>query len=69
MQRYKDFTIETIVDDPGKFKAVIRKANGGTLRTAVPPGPDVPAITTPLYWSADAAIEQAKKVIDDGGVI
>jgi len=69
MDHYKGFTIETIEDEPEKFKAVIRKSSGSTLRTAVPPGPDVPAITTPLYWSADAAIDQAKKVIDAGGVV
>jgi hypothetical protein len=69
MQRYKGFTIETIEDEPGKFKAVIRNANGGTLRTAVPPGPDVPAITTQLYFRAEDAIAAAKGVIDAGGVV
>jgi hypothetical protein len=39
MQNYKGFTVETIEDAPGKFKAVIRKAGGGTLRTGVPRAP------------------------------
>ena len=66
---YKGFDIETIEDEPGKFKAVIRKASGGTVRTAVPPGLNVPAITTQLYLKADDAIEQAKGAIDAGGII
>jgi hypothetical protein len=65
----KGFDIETIEDEPGKFKAVIRKPSGGTVRTAVPLGPEVPAITTHLYAKADDAIEQAKRSIDAGGII
>jgi hypothetical protein len=69
MQNYKGFTVETIEDAPGKFKAVIRKAGGGTLRTGVPPGPDVPAITTQLYLTAEDAMAEAKRAIDAGGII
>lgn len=66
---YKGFDIETIEDEPGKFKAVIRRANGATVRTAVPAGPDVPAITTQLYAKAEDAMAQAKQVIDAGGIL
>jgi hypothetical protein len=67
---HKSFHIETIEDDPGKFKAVIRKADGNTLRTAAPPGgPDAQAITTQLYPSAENALAAAMEVIDAGGVV
>ena len=69
MQRYKGFTIETIEDDPEKFKAVIRKADCSTLRTVRPPGPDAPAVTTLLYSRPEDAIVEAKRVIDAGGII
>lgn len=69
MPLYKGFHIETIEDEPGKFKAVIRKANGGTLRTVVPPGPDAPAITTQLYLRAEDAMVEAKRAIDAGGIV
>ncbi|MGJ5079731.1 hypothetical protein [Bradyrhizobium sp. HKCCYLS3013] len=66
---YKGFDIETIEDEPGHFKAAIRKAGGGSVRTAVPPGPEVPVITTQLYSNAEDAIAQAKRSIDAGGII
>jgi hypothetical protein len=56
-------------DEPGKFKTVIRRAGGGTVRTAVPPGPDVPAITTQSYLSAEDALAEAKATIIAGGII
>lgn len=66
---YRGFDIETSEDEPGKFKAVIRRAGGGTVRTAVPEGPEVPAITTHLFFSAEAALAEAKASIDAGGII
>ena len=45
---YKDFDIEVIEDEPGKFKAVIRRPDGRLVRTALPLGPEVLVITTLL---------------------
>ena len=65
---YKGFDIEVIEDEPGKFKAVIRRP-GGQVRTAVPAGPEVPAIVTHACFSGDDAIAQAKRSIDAGGIL
>jgi hypothetical protein len=35
--RYKDFDIEVFEDEPGKFKAAIRRPDGRPLGPAVPP--------------------------------
>jgi hypothetical protein len=56
-------------NEHGKFKAVIGPAGGGTARTAVPPGPDVPAIATQLYLTAEDALAEAKASIIAGGII
>lgn len=67
---YKGFDIKTIEDEPGKLKAAIRRAGGGTLRPARPAtGPDVPAVTTHLFSRREDAVTEAKRVIDGGGVI
>jgi hypothetical protein len=73
---YKDFDIEVIEDEPGKFKAAIRRPDGRSVRSAVPSvrsavplGPEVPVITTHLYFSAEDAMTQAKKSIDAGGIL
>lgn len=66
---YKDFDIEVIEDEPGKFKAVIRRPDGRLVRSAVPLGPSVPVITTHVYFSRDNAIAQAKQSIDAGGIL
>jgi hypothetical protein len=66
---YNGFDIEAIEDEPGKFKAAIRRPDGRSVRTAVPLGPEVPVITTHLYFSAEDAMTQAKKSIDVGGIL
>jgi hypothetical protein len=66
---YKGFDIEVIEDEPGKFKSAIRRPDGRRVRSAVPLGPEVPVITTQLYFSRDDAIAQAKRSIDAGGIL
>lgn len=69
LYKYEGFYIETIEDAPGRFKAVIRRVGGGTVRIAVPPSREFPSITTPLYPSADDAIAEAKAAIIAGGIV
>ena len=66
---YKDFDIEVIEDEPGKFKAAIRRPDSRLVRSAVPLGPEVPVITTHLYFSREDALAQAKRSIDAGGIL
>jgi hypothetical protein len=66
---YKDFDIEVVEDEPGKFKAAIRRPDGLPVRSAVPLGPEVPVITTHLYFSREDALAQAKRSIDAGGIL
>jgi hypothetical protein len=68
--RYHGFDIEIIADESKQFRAVIRRADGGIVRTAVPTvGANVSAIFTPLFSSKEDAVSEAKRAIDANTII
>jgi hypothetical protein len=65
---YKEFVIRASESEPSRWKFDIRKADGSDIRT-FPDGKHFSSITFPTeYLTADAAIEEAKKLIDAGGM-
>ncbi len=71
--RYKDFDIEAFEDEPSWFKASIKRSDGRMIRAAVPgsgtAGLPAPAMVTEKFPSEEAAIDQAKRSIDAGGIV
>jgi hypothetical protein len=68
--RYHGFDIEIVADESKQFKAVIKRADGGIVRTAVPTaGANVSAIFTPLFSSKEDAVTEAKRAIDGSTII
>jgi len=64
---YKSYSIETVEDPPGEWKAHIRRLDGQPISTE-PYGPKVPVLVTHAFFSAEAALKEAKTAIDGGGM-
>jgi hypothetical protein len=65
--KYGEYDIQINEDGPGRFKAVLRRLDGASISTE-PYGPIVPVLTTLAFLDRDAAIKEAKCMIDGGGM-
>jgi hypothetical protein len=67
---YKDFRIEPFQTTSGGWRAKITRLDGQKIKVAVPAGNEHDSITTGGMesLSAEAAIDEAKRLIDCGGM-
>jgi hypothetical protein len=64
---YKAYVIEIIRKSDNSWKAKVTRQDGHLIRVRYGNGP-VPSITTSTRYSEDDALDEAKRMIDGGGM-
>jgi hypothetical protein len=67
--QYKAYEIDVVEETAGQWKAHIRRTDGKPISTAPYGSASIPVLSTKLFYSADAAIKEAKMMIDHGAMI
>jgi hypothetical protein len=68
LMQYGDYIITTHQEKPGQWKAHVRRADGKEITTE-PYGPScLQYLSTKTYFSEKGATEEAKAMIDGGGM-
>jgi hypothetical protein len=64
--KYGGYDIDIEQVEPGKWRAHIRRTDGNPISTA-PFGPDaVPVLSTMAFYDKEAALSEAKSMIEKG---
>ena len=63
---YKSYEIDLRQESPGQWKAHIRRTDGKPINTDPYGAANIPVLSTMLFHSAEAAIAEAKAMIDRG---
>jgi hypothetical protein len=64
---YKSYLIEIVEVPPGQWRAHIRRQDNQPISTE-PYGPKMAVLVTNAFFSAGAALDEAKRAIDGGGM-
>ena len=64
---YKRYVIELTRESENSWKATVTREDGNLIKVAFGTGP-VPSITTSPRYSEEDALDEAKRMIDGGGI-
>ena len=66
---YKDYSIEALETSRGRWRARIRRLNGQTIKILIDGDETESFMMSGMEsFTADAAVDEAKRLIDGGGI-